>query len=135
MSNPIVAEEQELLLRVTSLLKEIGSPVEPNELPIVQELEAIREQLLSRSESKDAGALTQQWNRQSALLAQLRSARGAPQVDPASPYFAHLRIREDGRERDLCIGRATCIEGGLRIVDWRNAPISKIFYRYQQGED
>ncbi len=135
MSNPIVAEEQELLLRVTSLLKEFGSPVEPNELPIVQELEAIREQLLSRSESKDTGALTQQWNRQSALLAQLRSARGAPQVDPASPYFAHLRIREDGRERDLCIGRATCIEGGLRIVDWRNAPISKIFYRYQQGED
>jgi len=135
LSNPIVAEEQELLQRVTSLLKEIGSPVEPNELPIVQELEAIREQLLSRSESKDAGALTQQWNRQSALLVQLRSARGAPQVDPASPYFAHLRIREDDRERDLCIGRATCIEGSLRIVDWRNAPISKIFYRYQQGED
>ncbi len=135
MPDPIVAEEQELLLRVLSLLKGITRPVEPNEAPIVQELEDIREQLLSHSGNKDAGALTQQWNRQSALLAQLRSARGAAQVDPGSPYFAHLRIREDGRERDLCIGHATCIDSGLRIVDWRNAPISKIFYRYQQGEE
>jgi DNA helicase-2/ATP-dependent DNA helicase PcrA len=135
LSNPIVSEEQELLLRVTSLLKVIEGPVEPNEAPIVQELEEIREQLLSRSDSKDTGALTQQWNRQSALLAQLRSARGAARVDPGSPYFAHLRLRENGRERDLCLGRATCIEDGLRIVDWRNAPISKVFYRYQQGEE
>ncbi|MCH7643419.1 MAG: ATP-binding domain-containing protein [Myxococcales bacterium] len=135
MSNPIVAEEQELLLRVTSLLKEIADPVEPDEAPIVQELEGIREQLLSRSDNKDAAALTQQWNRQSALLAQLRSARGSARVDPGSPYFAHLRLRENGRERDLCLGHATCVEGGLRIVDWRNAPISKIFYRYQQGEE
>jgi len=135
LSNPIVAEEQELLLRITSLLKEIVGPVEPDEAPIVRELEGIREQLLSRSDSKDTGALTQQWDRQSALLAQIRSARGAARVDPGSPYFAHLRLREDGHERDLCLGRATCIEGGLRIVDWRNAPISKIFYRYQQGEE
>ncbi|MBW2541424.1 MAG: ATP-binding domain-containing protein [Deltaproteobacteria bacterium] len=135
MSNRIVAEELELLLRVTSLLREIEDPLEPDEAPIVRELEGIREQLLSRSDNKDTAALTQQWNRQTALLAQLRSARGGARVDPNSPYFAHLRLLEDGRERDLCLGRATCIEGGLRIVDWRNAPISKIFYRYQQGEE
>ena len=23
----------------------------------------------------------------------------------------------------------------MRIVDWRHAPVSKIFYRYQQGDD
>ena len=82
MSNPIVAEEQELLLRVTSLLKEIAGPGEPEEAPIGRELEGIREQLLSRSDNKDMGALTQQWDRQSALLAQIRSARGAARVDP-----------------------------------------------------
>jgi len=135
LSNPIVVEEQELLRRVTTLLAEIAGPVEPDEAPIVRELEDIREQLLSRSDNKDTGALTQQWYRQSALLAQLRSARGGARVDLGSPYFAHLRLREDGRERDLCLGRATCIEGAVRIVDWRHAPISKIFYRYQQGEE
>jgi len=92
-------------------------------------------QLVSHSDDKDSGALVQQWHRQSALLAQLRSSRDTPRVDPNSPYFAHLRLREKDRDRDLCLGRATCIEGGVRIVDWRNAPISKIFYRYQQGEE
>jgi DNA helicase-2/ATP-dependent DNA helicase PcrA len=56
-------------------------------------------------------------------------------VDPLSPYFAHLRLRENGAERDLCLGRATRIERGIRIVDWRNAPVSRIFYRYQQGDE
>ena len=62
-------------------------------------------------------------------------AAEAPEVDPRSPYFAHLRLEEDGEQRDLCLGRATRIESGVRIVDWRHAPISRLFYRYQQGDD
>jgi DNA helicase-2/ATP-dependent DNA helicase PcrA len=135
LPDPIVLEELALLERVCAMLEEIGDPVKPNEAPIVAELEDIREQLVSGSENKDTGALVQQWHRQTALLAQLRSSRDTPRVDPNSPYFAHLRLREDDRDRDLCLGRATCIEGGVRIVDWRNAPISKIFYRYRQGEE
>jgi len=135
LSNPIVTEEQDLLRHVLALLTEIDDPVEPDEAPIVRELETIREQLLSGSDNKDTAALTQQWNRQSALLAQIRSARGAARVDPSSPYFAHLRLRENGQLRDLCLGHATCINDSLRIIDWRNAPISKIFYRYQQGDE
>jgi DNA helicase-2/ATP-dependent DNA helicase PcrA len=135
LPDQIVVEELELLLRVSSLLNDLGDPEEPNEAPIVRDLEHLREQLLSGSDSKDSAALVQQWHRQSALLAQLRSSRGGPRVDPNSPYFAHLRLREDDRDRDLCLGRATCIEGGVRIVDWRNAPISRVFYCYQQGEE
>lgn len=134
MPHPIVTEELELLARVSALLEKVGEPAAPSEAPIVAELEKLREQLLSRSDNKDMGALVQQWHRQSALLSQLRSSRDNRRVDPSSPYFAHLRLREGERERDLCLGRATCIEGGVRIVDWRNAPVSRIFYRYQQGE-
>ena len=54
---------------------------------------------------------------------------------PASPYFAHLRLEEQGRRRDLFLGRTTCLDKGVRIVDWRDAPISKIFYSYRQGEE
>jgi len=134
LPDPIVLEELKLLDGVSALLREMTGPVTPSEAPIVEELERLREQLLSGSERKDIGALTQQWHRQSALLRQLRASREAPVIDPNAPYFAHLRLREKGIERDLCIGRATCIEAGLRIVDWRNAPISRIFYRYRQGE-
>jgi len=135
LSHPIVSEELKLLEKVSALLRELTGPTTPSEAPIVADLERIREQLVSGSDRKDVGALTQQWHRQSSLLRQLRASRDAPIVDPNTPYFAHLRLRENDSERDLCLGRATCIERGVRIVDWRNAPISRIFYRYRQGEE
>jgi DNA helicase-2/ATP-dependent DNA helicase PcrA len=131
----IVAEELELLARVTKLLAELPEEQVPAEWPIVEELRRLREQIIARRESKDAVALNDQWHTQNSLLQQLRSARSAPKVDPRSPYFGHLRLLENGQERDLCLGRATCIERGVRIVDWRNAPISRLFYRYGQGEE
>jgi DNA helicase-2/ATP-dependent DNA helicase PcrA len=91
--------------------------------------------MLSGDEHKDISALTEQWHHQSSILRQLRSAASTPRVDPASPYFAHLRLQEAGQERDLCLGKATCIRNGIRIVDWRDAPISRIFYSYKQGEE
>jgi DNA helicase-2/ATP-dependent DNA helicase PcrA len=135
LPHPIVDEELALLARVREVLGLAPSQPVPNEAPILRDLERIREQLVSGRESKDEMALTEQWHRQTALLRQLRESRAAPQVDPRSPYFAHLRLREGDRERDLCLGRATRIERGIRIVDWRNAPVSRVFYRYRQGED
>ncbi len=133
-SHPIVADELALLARVSAALAALPARSRAPEAPLERELERLRDVLLSGDEAKDAAALRQQWHRHAALLRQLREAGSAPQVDPSSPYFAHLRLRDGAGERDLCLGRATCIEGGVRIVDWRNAPISRVFYRYQQGD-
>ena len=131
----VVREELEALDGVTAKLAQIPPARTASEAPIVRELERLRERLLSGDENKDLSALTEQYHNQSAILNQLRSAGQAVQVDPASPYFAHLRLEEEGRRRDLFLGRATCLEKGVRIVDWRDAPISKIFYSYRQGEE
>lgn len=131
----VVVEELDALARVRVQLAEIPPQRTASEIPIVRELERIRERLLSGDENKDHSALTEQYHNQSAILHQLRSAGQVAQVDPASPYFAHLRLEEEGKERDLFLGRATCLQKGVRIVDWRDAPISKIFYSYRQGED
>ena len=63
-------------------------------------------------------------------------------VDPRSPYFGHLRLRErvgdrGEVERDVFIGRATFTDPRTRIaiVDWRNAPVSQLYYRYSEGSD
>ncbi|MBW2275339.1 MAG: ATP-binding domain-containing protein [Deltaproteobacteria bacterium] len=132
--DPVVGEELELLSRVRSALEALPEAKNASQAPLVRELERLREVMISGGENKDLPALTEQWHHQAAVLSQLRRAGAPAQVDPGSPYFAHLRLREDGAERDLCLGRVTCIKRGLRIVDWRDAPISKIFYRYQQGE-
>ncbi|MEM7412662.1 MAG: 3'-5' exonuclease [Myxococcota bacterium] len=135
MSDRIVDEEVELYERVRKHLSQRTEPSRDDERALERDLESLREQLVSGRERKDEFALTEQWNRQTALLSQLRRSRSGPEVDPLSPYFAHLRLRENGKERDLCLGRATCVEKGVRIVDWRHAPVSRVFYRYQQGEE
>lgn len=135
MTHGIVLEELALLERVRERLADPTPVGDSGEASLVKELTRLREILVDGSEAKDAGAIHQQYEQGTALLRQLREGRSGPTVERDSPYFAHLRLREDGTERDLCLGRATFIERGVRIVDWRNAPISKLYYRYGQGDD
>lgn len=135
MPHPIVEDELAQLETVRERLKAMPAVRTASEEPIVRELETLRAQLVSGSENKDRMALTAEWQRQSALLEQIRAGKPTGEVDPHSPYFAHLRLRESGSDRDLFLGRATCVQKGVRIVDWRNAPVTRIFYRYQQGDE
>jgi len=135
MPHPVIDEEFELLTKVNERLESAGPVVPPSEESLVIELEHLRTQLREGAKAEDRAALLQQWDRQSALLQQLRSASRAPQVEIASPYFAHLRLHEGKLQHDILLGKAPRMLSGAPIVDWRNAPISKIFYRYRQGEE
>ena len=122
MADRIVSEEVELLEQVSRALQVEPVARPPSEESIIEELERIREQLLrSVLDDYERSALNTRWSVQSALLAQLRASRNAPRVDPRSPYFGHIRLREGERERDLCLGKATCLEHGVRIIDWRSS--------------
>ncbi len=136
MNHPIVIEELRLLERACAALERFPETEPPSEDPLVADLERIREQLLrGEMDYFERAALNTRWNLQTALLRQLRKSRSAPRVDRDSPYFAHLRLREGDRIRDLCLGKGTYLKQGLRIVDWRDAPIAQLFYRYQQGDE
>jgi DNA helicase-2/ATP-dependent DNA helicase PcrA len=132
--DPIVRDEEAQLARVARLLAEVPWEAPPKEADLVAELVRLREELATAKE-EDKGSLMEQYNQQLAHLEQLRGSRERGHIDPASPYFAHLRLRENGRSRDLFLGKATRIDHGLRIVDWRNAPISRVFYAYRQGDE
>ncbi len=83
-------------------------------------------------------------------LGALRAHRGKTvtgAVDRKSPYFGHLRLEETvmdrggrgpgkERRRDVLVGSRQYLDpgAGVRIVDWRNAPVSRIFYRYREGD-
>jgi len=50
------------------------------------------------------------------------------------PYFGRVvTAEEDGAEVSFKIGKKSNIEAG--IVDWRNGPISGLFFNYKQGEE
>lgn len=70
-------------------------------------------------------------------VARIDGPKAVGTVDPATPYFGHLRLEEGGRKRDVLIGKRGMIdrEAGVVIVDWRDAPVSRLYYRYDEGDE
>lgn len=127
-----VRDEQKVLDRVLTSLRARIRKHEKRDYDT--ELIALRDQL-AEARLEDAPPLIAQMERLQAVAARRQEVPDVT-IDARSPYFAHLRLREDGRMRDVCLGRGTYLdaEHGVRVVDWRNAPVSRIYYRYQEGE-
>ncbi len=54
----------------------------------------------------------------------------------SAPYFAHLRVEGPAGVRDYLLGRTsfTDVSADVRIIDWRFAPVARVFYRYAEGD-
>ncbi|HEX2691832.1 MAG TPA: ATP-binding domain-containing protein [Kofleriaceae bacterium] len=100
-----------------------------------QDLVSLRDQI-AEARPEDLPPLVEQMTRLAALRARLGGGRQLP-VDITSPYFAHMRLREHDKRRDVLVGKRGFIDrqSNVQIVDWRNAPVSRIYYRYEEGDD
>src|SRR5678816_605382 len=133
----IIAEEERLYGQVQARVA-LG---EDDERPQVgagdldADLISLRDQI-AEARPEDLPPLVEQMTRLAALRARLGGGRSLP-VDITSPYFAHIRLREQGKRRDVMIGKRGFIDrqSNVQIVDWRNAPVSRIYYRYEEGDD
>jgi len=133
----IIAEEERLYGQVQARVamgeEDLGPRVGASDLD--QDLLSLRDQI-SEARAEDLPPLIEQMTRLAALKARLGGGRSLP-VDITSPYFAHLRLKESGKSRDVLVGKRGFIdrEANVQIVDWRNAPVSRIYYRYEEGDD
>src|SRR5690349_1455243 len=100
-----------------------------------QDLLSLRDQI-AEARAEDLPPLIEQMTRLAALKARLGGGKSLP-VDITSPYFAHMRLKEGGKCRDVMVGKRGFIDrqSNVQIVDWRNAPVSRIYYRYEEGDD
>jgi DNA helicase-2/ATP-dependent DNA helicase PcrA len=106
---------------------------------------------VSVAKPEDLPALFEQMHNLGALRAH-RGRSVAGSVDRSSPYFGHMRLEERlpdsenaarrgraaTRRRDVLVGSRSYVDSGgegIRIVDWRHAPVSRIYYRYSEGDD
>jgi DNA helicase-2/ATP-dependent DNA helicase PcrA len=132
---PIVHEEKQLLEVVLRKLDGTGGK-KPTRIQ-VDDAGALIElrDALAEAKPEDQGSILEQMHRIEALSRQ-RGKGETPPVDRKSPYFGHLRLEEGGKRRDVLIGSRSFVEpgGGVQIVDWRNAPVSRLFYRYEEGD-
>ena len=133
-SPPTIVVEEEALLRV--VLAKIDAPPQRSRTPVddMATLIELRD-ALAEAKPEDQGPLLEQMHRIEALSRQRGRGESVP-VDRRSPYFGHLRLMQDGRRRDVLIGQRGYVEpgGGVQIVDWRNAPVSRLYYRYDEGD-
>ncbi len=128
----LVEEEEALLAAVQRSLTERRTGVR-SEGDLAGRLRELRDEALE-STTKDLPTVFQEMG---LVRAVMERARPDSLPDPSTPYFAHLRVREGTEERDYFLGRHTFVDraAGVRVVDWRWAPVAGLFYRYREGEE
>jgi DNA helicase-2/ATP-dependent DNA helicase PcrA len=149
----VIDDEVRVLGRVLALAARRATET-PEQGPTRADLEAqlieLRDQI-SEERREDLPMLVHHMERLQAL-ASGRSQKVTLPVDLDSPYFAHLCLRTTDRGldggnagqrpikegvNDILIGKRGLIDrgAGVQIVDWRDAPISRIYYCYDEGDD
>ncbi|MBT8492038.1 MAG: AAA family ATPase, partial [Deltaproteobacteria bacterium] len=133
----IVEDEERLHARVQAriALGTGGTELSATASDIDHELLELRD-AIAEAKPEDLAPLVEQMTRFAAIRARLGGSKTLP-IDPNSPYFAHMVLSEGSKKRDVLIGKRGFIDrkAGVNIVDWRNAPISQVYYRYDEGDD
>ncbi len=129
-----IADEEAVLATVRERLINEPPPVGANPDDIVEEMQRLLQEMRA-AKNEDKPAIEQHYEHLGRLLEQIRRGKQEARVNPENPYFAHLKVRAEGRNTDVFLGKCTRISDGMRIVDWRHAPIARIFYRYQEGDE
>ncbi len=130
----IIQEEQDLLARVQKQLAK-HSLDQAAQTEYDRELLALRDQI-AEAHVEDLAPLIAEMYRMQALGRANGKGRDLP-VDVNCPYFGHLKLNDGKKVRDVLVGSRGFVKPGseVAIVDWRNAPVSRIYYRYEEGDD
>lgn len=130
-----IAQEEKVLARVARTVAARTRTPRNRGMDYDKELLELRDQIRN-ARMEDVPPLIEEMERLAGVAAR-RAKVTEGVVDPMSPYFGRLVLEEGERKREVLIGRSTYLDPktGVRIVDWRYAPVSRIYYRYEEGDD
>jgi DNA helicase II / ATP-dependent DNA helicase PcrA len=119
MRDGIVSDEEALLERVRARLAGVAPRAR------FDDLHALREEAME-ARAEDLPPVLHE------LAVRHRLQRAPDELpDPAAPYFAHFQL--DGR--DYLLGHRGFVDGDVRILDWKTAPLARVFYEYREGDE
>lgn len=132
----IVGEEEKVLARVQKHLE--NREHRRSSAPLIdydKEMLSLRD-AINEARMEDIPPLLEEMERLQGVAAR-RAEVTESHIDPKSPYFGRLVLQEGEAKREILIGRGTYLDSrtGVRIVDWRDAPVSRIYYRYEEEDD
>ncbi|MEL6184090.1 MAG: hypothetical protein AAFU79_05645, partial [Myxococcota bacterium] len=131
----ILEEELEILGKVQQQLAQDQLERAAQDAEYDTELLSLRDQIAD-ARLEDVAPLVAEMYRMQALGAANGKGKSLP-VDVACPYFGHLKLNDGKKTRDVLIGNRGFVKAGSahNIVDWRHAPVSRIYYCYEEGDD
>ncbi len=131
----IVRQEEQVLARVLRTLAQWRRTTRGTLIDYDAELLALRDQIRD-ARVEDIPPIIEEMERLQ-QVANRRAQVTEGQVDVQSPYFGRMVLEENDKRREVLIGRSTFVDPrtGIRIVDWRDAPVSRVYYRYDEGDD
>jgi DNA helicase-2/ATP-dependent DNA helicase PcrA len=132
----IVGEEEQCLERVRNHLRDRASRREVRTyVDYDGQMLALRDEIAA-ARLEDVPPLLEQMGRLQSLAARQREVSEG-HVDQRSPYFGRMVLEEGERRREVLLGRTTYLDtgAGVRIVDWRDAPVSRLYYRYDEDSE
>lgn len=103
------------------------------------ELVALRDQL-GETRAEDHAMLVEHMTRISALR-RTKQGMNKETINLEKPYFGHLQLKDEFegkvRHRQILIGKQAYLDAtnDVQIVDWRNSPVSRVFYCYEAGDE
>lgn len=146
MSEPLPAHDEDLIRISTEedacldrVVRNLGEQARGEHkratIDYTADLVSLRDQIAA-ARAEDIPPLVEQMERLQAL-ANRATVDKESSVDPRSPYFGRMLLEENGRQREVLVGRGTHLDtkNGVRVVDWRDAPVSRLYYRYAEGDE
>jgi len=127
----IVDQEMAIAQRARDAIQQASSQRDRSR-SIEQRIRSLQEEAASARAGDLPGLLAQLH-----VLKRQASREGRRSLPPTEvPYFAHMQLLVDGERRDVLLGFQTFIDSaaGITIVDWRTAPIARIFFNYEEGD-
>jgi DNA helicase-2/ATP-dependent DNA helicase PcrA len=127
-------EQEEFLEKILESVKSSpkGDRIDLNE--IKKNIETLKEEIKVGKED-DLGGLFYQLNIQQTLAEKFSKPVELPDV--SAPYFGYMKLEERGKTKHVFLGHTGFMDpkNGFRIVDWKKAPISSVFYNYEEDEE
>jgi len=127
----IIGKEEKILVATRNAIQKAAQSKGLNKHRIGEELKKLRDEAAQAKEA-DLPAIFDQMNSQRAIIEQ-NIERSLPDI--RSPYFARMKLQEGIQSREILLGHKTFLDAPIPIIDWRHAPVSKIFFRYREGEE
>ena len=132
----LVAEETAIIARVVPRIRALQSEDGERERSLVERARELHRQWTdARGDPAQRVAFEEALEEGKRALDSHRTARRSRDLPVGTPYFARMVLQEGERRQEVLLGKVGVVERGVAISDWRDAPISQLYYTYEEGEE